>query len=210
MGLPEASSTLDDLARTTQDALARGDRDRACEAYELVVARLQRRASRLAAWYLRHTDEADDAVQEAFVRAFERIDQFRPGRPFEAWFLRILVNGCLDRYKAGARRRRWLLGGDQAEGAERSVAATGPSPEGRLLDEERRRALAEAIQRLPERQRMVVLLSQLEGRSTAEIGELAGLRESTVRVHLFRAMRRLRDLLATPAEARPAARASRG
>jgi RNA polymerase sigma-70 factor (ECF subfamily) len=205
----EASAALDVLARTAQERLARGERGRACEAYEVLVGRLQRRASRLAYWYLRSVEDADDAVQEAFVKAFERLDQFRPGRPFEAWFLRILVNGCLDRSKSRGRRQKWMLGAEHASGVEDRMAAPEPTPEARLLFAERQRALAQAIQQLPDRQRTVVLLSQLDGRSSAEIGELTGLRESTVRVHLFRAMRRLRELLAAPAD-RPRARHAGG
>jgi RNA polymerase sigma-70 factor (ECF subfamily) len=67
-----------------------------------------------------------------------------------------------------------------------------------LLSRERRRALAAALAKLPERQRAVFILSQVEGHSAREVGEMTGLNESTVRVHLFRAIRRLRKLLTEP------------
>jgi RNA polymerase sigma-70 factor (ECF subfamily) len=69
------------------------------------------------------------------------------------------------------------------------------TPEALALRRERGARLMEAIARLPERQKTVVLLSQIEGASTREVSEVTGLRETTIRVHLFRALRRLRSLL---------------
>jgi RNA polymerase sigma-70 factor (ECF subfamily) len=75
------------------------------------------------------------------------------------------------------------------------VAGGGPSPEDQLLARERRQKLADALARLPERQRSVFMLSHYEGCTSREVSALTGLNESTVRVHLFRAIRRLRALL---------------
>jgi RNA polymerase sigma-70 factor (ECF subfamily) len=69
------------------------------------------------------------------------------------------------------------------------------SPEEALLGRERRREIATALAKLPERQRSVFVLSHVEGRTSREVSALTGLNESTVRVHLFRAIRRLRTLL---------------
>jgi RNA polymerase sigma-70 factor (ECF subfamily) len=69
-----------------------------------------------------------------------------------------------------------------------------------VLAAERRRQLNGALSKLPERQRLVFMLSHFEGRSSCEVSAMTGLNESTVRVHLFRAIRRLRSLLAKPAE----------
>jgi RNA polymerase sigma-70 factor (ECF subfamily) len=77
------------------------------------------------------------------------------------------------------------------------VAAGGPSPEQTLLGRERRRQIADALATLPERQRSVFVLSHVEGRTSREVSALTGLNESTVRVHLFRAIRKLRALLAS-------------
>jgi RNA polymerase sigma-70 factor (ECF subfamily) len=197
------ANPLDALAVRVRSSLATGDRQAACDAYEQVVERLQRRANRVAHWYLRDSAEADDAVQDAFMKAFERIESYRPGFAFDTWFLRVLVNGCLDRLKARTRRSRWLVADEDGHPAASSGWTDGgPSPEARLLADERRRALTAAIETLPTRQRSVVVLSQLEGLSGAEIGAMIGLSESTVRVHLFRAMKKLRDLLGAAREAR--------
>ena len=98
---------------------------RAGEARELygdVVARHQRRAWRLACYYLRDTAEADEAVQDAFVKAFSHLPTYDPARSFEVWLTRILVNSCLDRVKARKRRLRWVVGlGDAGPGFEPPV-----------------------------------------------------------------------------------------
>lgn len=192
---PAETPSLDDLACQARDAVVRGDRQAAADAFEGVVERLQRRAGRLAYWYLRNPDDADEVVQDTFLKTFERLEQYRPGMAFEPWFLRALVNACLDRSKARARRSRWMAPSESVDELANRVASREATPERRVLDAERRTALAEAIERLPERQRQVVVLSQWDERSHAEIGELTGLNASTVRVHLFRALRRLRSVL---------------
>ena len=198
---------------------AAGEHAEARERYAELVARHQRRASRIAYHYLRDSAEADEAVQDAFVKAYQHLASFREELPFDVWFTRILINGCLDRIKARTRRERWLLpmsgrAGTSPDGspAEREmterVPAGGLSPEDALLGRERRREIAAALAKLPERQRSVFVLSHVEGRTSREVSALTGLNESTVRVHLFRAIRKLRTLLA--ADAGPAAGEQKG
>src|SRR6188508_3318712 len=120
------------------------------ERYADLVARHQRRAARIAFHYLRDGAEADEAVQDAFVKAYSHLSTFREELPFEVWFTRILINGCLDRIKARTRRERWMLPMSGKAGARGSavaapaeaggerdlterVAATGLSPEQALL-----------------------------------------------------------------------------
>jgi RNA polymerase sigma-70 factor (ECF subfamily) len=188
---------------------AAGELESARQRYAELVARHQRRAARIAYHYLRDSAEADEAVQDAFVKAYQHLASFREELPFDVWFTRILINGCLDRIKARTRRERWLVpmagtrrSGRDSDGAttEREVtdrvAAGGASPEQALLGRERRQQIATALARLPERQRSVFVLSHVEGRTSREVSALTGLNESTVRVHLFRAIRKLRVLLA--------------
>jgi RNA polymerase sigma factor (sigma-70 family) len=168
------------------------------ERYGDLVAVHQRRASRLAYYYLRDAAEADEAVQDAFVKAFSHFASYDRTRPFEIWFTRILVNACLDRVKARKRRLRWQVSlGEHAD--DRFSADHGKpghtSPEDALLQQERAQRLRAAIRELPNRQRTVVVLSHLDGRTTREVSEATGLSESTVRVHLFRGLRRLRTLM---------------
>ena len=179
---------------------AAGRLEEAREKFAEIVARHQRRAVRIAFHYLRDAADADEAVQDAFVKAYMHFGSFREELPFEIWFTRILINGCLDRIKARRRRERWIAPPVlDATGAERDPAeylpSRTPGPEEYVLSRERRRQLLAALSALPERQRMVFMLSHFEGQSSREVSQATGLNESTVRVHLFRAIRRLRGLL---------------
>jgi RNA polymerase sigma-70 factor (ECF subfamily) len=190
----------DGLAASAVKALqAEGRHAEARERYAELVARHQRRASRIAFHYVRDAAEADEAVQDAFVKAYSHLSTFREELPFEVWFTRILINGCLDRIKARTRRERWVTSMPDGPGGERDFAermpGRGPTPEDVLLSRERRKQLAEAIAKLPNRQRAVLMLSHYEGCTSREVSAMTGLNESTVRVHLFRAVRKLRSLL---------------
>jgi RNA polymerase sigma-70 factor (ECF subfamily) len=180
---------------------AAGRLDDARERFSELIGRHQRRALRIAFHYLRDAADGDEAVQDAFVKAYMHLGTFREELPFEIWFTRILINGCLDRLKARRRRERWIAPTVvDAYGTERDpgeyLPARGPSPEEQVLSNERRGQLSGALARLPERQRLIFMLSHYEGRSSREVSAMTGLNESTVRVHLFRAIRRLRTLLA--------------
>src|SRR6187551_4128770 len=163
-----ASREADAAAASAVKALqSNGQLEVARERYAELVARHQRRAARIAFHYLRDGAESDEAVQDAFVKAYSHLSTFREELPFEVWFTRILINGCLDRIKARTRRERWITSMPDGPGGERDFAERtpghGPSPEAQLLSRERRRQVAEAIAKLPDRQRSVFMLSHYEG-----------------------------------------------
>jgi RNA polymerase sigma-70 factor, ECF subfamily len=194
---PAALSDDSRLAVEIRGMVERGAMDEARERFGDLVAIHQRRASRIAYQYLRDASEADEAVQDAFVKVFSHIGSYRETWPFEVWFTRILINGCLDRRKAQNRRDRWFVDTDVSSADEARVAAAGPStdPEHRLLARERRAKVAAAIDRLDGRQRTVFMLCHYGDCTPREVSAMTGLNESTVRVHLFRAVRKLRGLL---------------
>ena len=101
---------------------AEGRHAEARERYAELVARHQRRAARIAFHYLRDWAEADEAVQDAFVKAYSHLSTFREELPFEVWFTRILINGCLDRIKARTRRERWMVSMPDGGPGERDFA----------------------------------------------------------------------------------------
>jgi RNA polymerase sigma-70 factor (ECF subfamily) len=187
------------LAVEIRGLVEQGETDRARDRFTALVQSQQRRAVRIAYQYLRDAAEADEAVQDAFVKAFGHIVSYREQWPFEVWFTRILINGCLDRRKARVRRDRWFAPAEEATGLDEArYAARGPrdsDPEARLLARERRERLAAAIDRLDGRQRTVFMLCHFGDRTPREVSAITGLNESTVRVHLFRAARKLRTLL---------------
>src|SRR6058998_1881889 len=94
-----------------------GSMDEARERFADLVGIHQRRASRIAYQYLRDAAEADEAVQDGFVKVFSHITSYREAWPFEVWFTRILINGCLDRRKMRARRDRWFVPDAETTGA---------------------------------------------------------------------------------------------
>lgn len=202
-GRQERAAVDSQIADEVSALLARGDRIEAGERFAELLERHHRRATRIAYYYLRDPAEVDEAVQDAFLKAFVNIRAFRERMYFELWFTRILVNGCLDRVKSRARRNRWIVQTGDGEGdrgpreeLERQPALE-PSPEAALLLAERRAELLAAVDRLPERQRAVVILSRFEGHATREVAAMLDLTEATVRVHLFRAIRSLRRILGT-------------
>jgi RNA polymerase sigma-70 factor, ECF subfamily len=186
--------------------VADGSHVAAREQFAAVVTRHQKRASRIAYHYLGDAAEADEAVQDAFVKVYSHIGSYRAELPFEIWFTRILINGCLDRRKARARRQRWLIPMVDAGAADQfrveRTASSVESPEEAVLSRERNRHIAAAVDRLPDRQRTVFSLCVYGDHSAREVSEITGMNESTVRVHLFRAVRRLRALLKGVEESR--------
>src|SRR5881394_1127046 len=110
-----ASTPLSDDSRLAVDIrglVERGELEQARQQFEGLVVAHQRRALRIAFQYLRDAAEADEAVQDAFVKVFSHISSYREAWPFEVWFTRILINGCLDRRKARVRRDRWIVAGE--------------------------------------------------------------------------------------------------
>jgi RNA polymerase sigma-70 factor, ECF subfamily len=186
------------LAAAVKALVLAGERDAARDRFGALVASQQRRAVRLAYQYLRDSHDADEAVQDAFVKVFTHITSYREDLPFEVWFTRILVNACLDLRKARSRRLRWVLP------IERPYAPGSPTPdvpdrdrttEDKLVAKARIDEIAAAVDKLPERQRTVFMLCHFGDQTTTQVSEALGLSEATVRVHLFRAVRKLRRLL---------------
>src|ERR687898_3214442 len=142
----EADSAAASAVKAMQ---AEGRHAEARERYAELVARHQRRAARIAFHYLRDGAESDEAVQDAFVKAYSHLSTFREELPFEVWFTRILINGCLDRIKARNRRERWITSMPDGPGGERGFSERtpghGPAPQAQLPPRGRRRQVAEAI-----------------------------------------------------------------
>lgn len=157
------------------------------EAYDELVRRHMRRAFSIAYRILEHREDAEDVVQDAFVRALERLDSLHRGRPFAPWFHRIVVNQSLNH----RRKRRVRTTEPLAE----ELVAGGPDPEQETGQVRLRERLRSALAELPERQRTIVLLSELEGMTSAEIAEVLDVAPGTVRWHLHQAREALRAVL---------------
>ncbi len=184
-----ALSAEDELDAQLAERVRRGD----AGAFDQLVTRHMRRAFGVAYRLMGQREDAEDLVQEAFLAVLERIDTFQPGRSFAPWFYRILVNRGLN-----ARRSRSLRTTDEIpeSAASASVAPDRAAEQGELREE-----LRAALDALPERQRTVVELFELEGFSSPEIAGILEISEGTVRWHLHEARKALRRALA-PYEAK--------
>ncbi|MFQ5688854.1 MAG: RNA polymerase sigma factor [Gemmatimonadota bacterium] len=155
-------------------------------AFTALVERYMPPAYAVALSLLRSEADAEDGVQESFIRALERIGQLRPGSPFGPWFYRVLRSTCLNL------RRRETLRSHEALPAGVSSPA---SPE-RDLDRNRARTrVLSALEKLPEMQRLAVLLYDLEGYDHREIAAILEIAEGTSRANLHHGRRSLRQLL---------------
>jgi RNA polymerase sigma-70 factor (ECF subfamily) len=161
---------------------ARGDADAFGELIERYAA-VARRLARAAVG-----DDGDDAAQDGFLAAWQNIGRYDPSRPFGPWLLRIVVNRARD---LGRRRRV-----RQTEELPPDRAGNGPTPERETDRALLREKLAEALARLPERQRIAITMFDAEGYPHAEIAEVLGVPEGTVRSDVFHARRALREALA--------------
>jgi RNA polymerase sigma-70 factor, ECF subfamily len=131
--------------------------------------------------------DADDAAQDAFLSALDRLETYDRGRPFGPWLMRIAQNAAIDLLRRRAVR--------QTEALDERAATAGRTPAQHAEAAELKGALAVALAALPERQRVAITLFDLEGWAHAEIAEALGVPEGTVRSDVFHARRRLREAL---------------
>jgi RNA polymerase sigma factor (sigma-70 family) len=178
-------SAIDDA-----EAVARargGDLD----AYGVLVARYTLRAHR-AAFLLGAGEEADDVVQEAFVKAFRHLSRFRVGEPFGPWLLRIVGNET--RNLTRSRRRRAALALRLPSAESDAMAASGPVDE--VLAAELRAELVAAVNALPDRERRVLVCRYFLDLSEAETAQVLEWPLGSVKSRSWRALNRLRGQLA--------------
>lgn len=169
------------------DELVRRARKGDAEAFGELVGRYQRPLMAKALRYTRQIEDADDLVQETFLRAWDKLGSFRDETRFGGWLFRILGNLAADR---GRKAGREVGGGDE-------MAAARPSeihgPEESMLQREIVDRVHEALRAIPEgRKKEVFLLRFVEGLPIHEIAARLGVHSGTVKVHLFRLTRDLR------------------
>jgi len=161
-----------------------GDR----EAFGALVERYTPQARRLARSILGNAEDADDAAQDGFLAALKALERYDPSRPFGPWLLRIVANAASDR------RRRLKVRSTEPIPADSVTREPGPD---QATDRAAfRAALEAALARLPSRQRIAVVLFDVEGYSHREIAQVVNVSEGTVRSDVFHARRALRESLA--------------
>jgi RNA polymerase sigma-70 factor, ECF subfamily len=161
-------------------AAARGDRD----AFNLLVERHRDRVVALVCRFL-GSDESEDVAQEAFLRLYRSRERYRPTARFTTFLYRLVANLCIEE---GRRRRRRPRSG---EAEHEAVARGGDEPERIALERETSERVRGALAKLPENQRLAVLLCRFDGRTYREIAEVLGVSEKAVEAMLYRARQAL-------------------
>lgn len=178
---PAASGELDDavLARLRTGDIA---------ALEEVYSLYGERVFAVCFGILGNRDDAEDAAQEVFLRAFQQAAKFSGRSRYSTWLLRLAANHTLNAAKARGRSRR------RSEPLDEELVCTAPPPEHAAVGRERRDAVARLLLELPLEQRQVLVLREMEGLSYGELAEVLGVPVGTVTSRLIRGRERLRAL----------------
>jgi len=164
------------------------------EAFNLLIEQYQRLVYNLALRMLGNSEAAEDASQDTFLSAYKAIGKFRGGS-FKSWVLRIAVNSCHDKLRVARRYRVVSLDTLLLEIGDLPQADNTESPEDYALRRELGRFLNEGLAYLPEDQRLVVILSDVQGLSYEEVAQATDSSLGTVKSRLNRGRTRLRDFL---------------
>ncbi len=162
-----------------------------------LIRRYQNYVFRLCFLVMRSEQDAEDMTQETFIRAFRALPRFevREGASFEAWLYRIAVNACRSRM-----RRKWYQVLPWPSPAPDVVAEPEAQPDRRVVKDERRNEILEAIDSLGEKHRLVVILRYYAGLTNEEIAQTLSIPSGTVRSRLHTARQRLKVVLADKEE----------
>ena len=186
------------LGLSTEDLIRRFQRGQP-RAFEALYDRFKDYVYRTAFFVTRNSGDAEEAVQETFLDVLRALPDYRVAGParFETWLYRVTVNRCRSMW-----RRKRLPSADWDEFEERLERIPEPhpghDPEGVTLRRERAVALWQAVDELPEKQRIVVFLRYQQGLSYSEIAQTLGIEDGTVKSRLYHAHRKLKGRLQSP------------
>jgi RNA polymerase sigma-70 factor (ECF subfamily) len=155
--------------------------------FEILVRRYEKKLCALAWRMLHNRADVEDAVQEAFMKAYRSLGKFRGDAQFSTWLYRITVNLILNRLRRGSKMKQTEMDMEQVE--------TSNNPENSARQQELKAAAARAINDLPPRQRAIFHMRYEEERPHAEIAEVLGLSEGAVKASYHHAILKLRESL---------------
>jgi RNA polymerase sigma-70 factor, ECF subfamily len=182
------------IADSTADLVARA-RDRDEAAIRSIMQSNNRRLYRLARGILRNDSEAEDVVQETYVRAFTHLDQFRGESSLSTWLSRIAMNEALGRLRGQRANVEWTSLPQPTLEAQiiQFPLAASTDPEKTMAQREIQQVVERAIDEIPEPFRLVFITRVIEGMNVEETAEILGLRPETVKTRLHRARAMLRE-----------------
>ena len=163
--------------------------------FEIVMRRHNQRLYRVARAILRNDGETEDVMQDAYVRAYEHLDQFAGRAKFSTWLTRIAVHEALARHHRDNRYQELEPLSEQEGDPMDRFASLAPNPEEQASNSEIRRLLEEAVEKLPDAYRTVFVLRDVEEMSTTDTADVLEITEENVKVRLHRARALLRKSL---------------
>ena len=163
--------------------------------FEIVMRRHNQRIYRVARAILRNDGEAEDVMQDAYVRAYEHLDQFAGRAKFSTWLTRIAVHEALARQHRGNRYQELEPISEREGDPMDRFASLAPDPEQQASNSEIRTLLEEAVEKLPDAYRTIFILRDVEDMSTTDTAEVLEITEDNVKVRLHRARALLRKSL---------------
>ena len=167
-------------------------------AFDLLVMRYKDRVFGLCVKIMADYDEADECAQEVFIKMYRNITTYRGEAAFSTWLYRIAVNTCKNRIGSVKRRRTSSI--DRADGPGKNpgpmdIRDTSWDPHGMFERSEKQQRIYAALNELPSRERIFIVLKDMEGKTYDEISVITGIREGTVKSTLARARKKLRNSL---------------
>lgn len=188
--LVDSKDDARDLARLEERAAIEACLSGDASAFDSLVVRHQKSIHRVCYRFTGNTEDAADLTQEVFVKAYRSLERFRGTSAFATWLYRIAVNTCLS-FKTARKNRTNEWDEDY------DIVADGPSAEDALDAQLNAQTVRAALDTLPEKQRLTVIMKVLEERTHAEVAEILGSNVGTVKANLFFAIRNLRKQLSS-------------
>lgn len=181
------------MTREQEAAIIQRILDGDLNAYEELVRAYEKNVYNLALRMTKNEEDAADMAQEAFIKAYSSLDKFRGESKFSVWLYRIVSNVCLDYLRKQGRRQTVSLSVEDEEGesSQLDIADESQSPQELYERKLTREAVRRGLDALPEEQRQILLLREIQGLSYEEIGSVLSLEAGTVKSRIFRARKKL-------------------
>ena len=185
------------MTRKEEAALVQRIQNGDADAFAVLMEEYQKKVYLLALRTVGNPQDAEDMTQEAFLRAYRSIHSFRGDSKLSVWLYRLTTNLCIDLLRSRGRKPTVSLTVEDNDEDTQELDVTDEryDPEEIFQRRELQRAVQRGLAALPEDYRVILVLRELEGLSYAEIGEVLGLEEGTVKSRLFRARKKLCEFL---------------
>lgn len=163
------------------------------ELFEILMRRYNQTLYRAVRSYLKAESDVEDTMQDSYLKAYQKLYQFKGDAAFSTWLVRIGINEALQRLRKQKRDQEVIV--DENESIIKIADKNDMNPEKKAISREKQQLIEKAIDRLPEKYRAIYMLREVEGMKNAEISECLELTESNVKVRFHRARNLLKENL---------------